>query len=67
MPCNTITTIDEDTVDDTVKVTNNEAFSDGTDYEEDDEYQERLLNAIRVDNFGSIGYYQNLGDNIKGP
>lgn len=65
-PANTITTIDEDTVDDTVKVTNNEAFSDGTDYEEDDEYQERLLNAIRVDNFGSIGYYQNLGDNIKG-
>lgn len=65
-PANTITIIDEDTVDDTVKVTNNEAFSDGTDYEEDDEYQERLLSAIRVDNFGSIGYYQNLGDNIKG-
>ena len=65
-PANTITIIDEDYVDDTVEVTNPEAFSEGTDYEEDDEYQERLLSAIRIDNFGSIGYYQELGENIDG-
>jgi len=65
-PANTITVIDEDTVDDSVEVTNKEAFSEGTDYEEDDEYQERLLSAIRIDNFGSIGYYQDLGNNIDG-
>ena len=58
--------IDDDTVDETVEVTNAEAFSEGTDYEEDDEYQERLLSAIRIDNFGSIGYYQDLGNNIEG-
>lgn len=65
-PANTINIIDDDTIDDTVEVTNNEAFSDGIDYEEDDEYQERLLSAIRIDNFGSIGYYQELGNNIDG-
>lgn len=63
---NTITTIDDDNIDDTVTVTNPEAFSEGTEYEEDDEYRERLLNVIRSDNFGSIGYYQELGDNIEG-
>ena len=63
---NTITTIDDDNIDDTVTVTNPEAFSEGTEYEEDDEYRERLLNVIRSDNFGSIGYYQELGDNIDG-
>lgn len=65
-PANTITTIDDDNIDDTIEVTNPEAFSDGTDYEEDDEYRERLLSSIRLDNFGSIGYYQDLGENIKG-
>ena len=63
---NTITVIDDDNIDDTVEVTNSEAFSEGTDYEEDDEYRDRLLTNIRVDNFGSIGYYQDLGDNITG-
>ncbi|MBQ3407982.1 MAG: baseplate J/gp47 family protein [Clostridia bacterium] len=63
---NTITTIDDDNIDDTVEVNNPEAFSEGSDYEEDDEYRERLLSAIRIDNFGSIGYYQELGTNIDG-
>lgn len=65
-PANTITIIDDDNIDDTIEVTNPEAFSDGTDYEEDDEYRERLLSSIRLDNFGSMGYYQDLGENIKG-
>ena len=65
-PANTLNIIDDDYVDDTVEVNNPEAFSEGKDYEEDDEYQERLLSAIRIDNFGSIGYYQELGENIDG-
>ena len=63
---NTITMIDDDNIDSTVEVTNPEAFSEGSDYEEDDDYRERLLNAIRIDNFGSIGYYQELGNNVEG-
>lgn len=63
---NTITMIDDDNIDDSIVVTNPEAFSEGIDYEEDDEYRERLLSAIRIDNFGSIGYYQELGSNIDG-
>lgn len=63
---NTITVIDDENIDDTVSVINTEAFSEGTDYEEDDEYQERLLSNIRIDNFGSVGYYQELGNNVKG-
>lgn len=65
-PANTITIIDDDNVDGSVHVTNPEAFSEGTDYEEDDEYRDRLLSAIRIDNFGSVGYYQELGENIEG-
>lgn len=63
---NTITMIDDENVDDTVEVTNPEAFSEGSDYEEDEDYRERLLDAIKIDNFGSIGYYQELGNNIEG-
>ena len=63
---NTITMIDDDNIDDTIEVTNPEAFSEGSDYEEDEDYRERLLSAIRMDNFGSIGYYQELGSNIDG-
>ena len=65
-PANTINMIDDDNIDDTVEVNNPEAFSEGTDYEEDDEYRERLLDTIRLDNFGSVGYYQELGNNVKG-
>lgn len=61
--------IEDDDVDlnlDLLSVTNEEAFSGGTDYEEDDDYRERLLNNIRTDGFGSIGYYTNLGNNVDG-
>ena len=63
---NTITMIDDDNIDSTIEVNNPEAFTDGRDYEEDDDYRERLLSAIRIDNFGSIGYYQELANNIDG-
>ena len=41
-------------------VTNEESFIDGVDYEEDEEYRQRLLNFVQADNFGSIGYYENV-------
>lgn len=47
-------------------VTNEESFTGGIDYEEDEEYRERLLAYIRKDDFGSIGYYENLCNNIDG-
>lgn len=45
-------------------VTNEEDFTNGADFEEDEEYRDRLLNFIRADNFGSRGYYENLLLNI---
>ena len=49
-----------------LSVNNTEAFSGGVDYEEDEEYRERLLAYIRKDDFGSIGYYENLCTNVEG-
>lgn len=63
---NTLTILDDDNIDDTVSVTNTEAFTGGTDYEEDDTYRERLLAYVRRDDFGSIGYYQDLAESIEG-
>lgn len=47
-------------------VTNALAFTGGLDYEEDDEYRERLLNYLRKDDFGSVGYYETLCNNVSG-
>lgn len=47
-------------------VTNTEAFAGGIDYEEDDEYRERLLAYLRKDDFGSVGYYESLCNNVDG-
>ena len=64
---NTITLFDDDSnLYNGLTVTNNEAFSGGVDYEEDDEYRERLLAYLRKDDFGSIGYYENLCNNVDG-
>jgi len=41
-------------------VTNDEAFINGTDEEDDEDYRNRLLEYIRTDNFGSRGYYENI-------
>ena len=37
--------------------TNEEKFKDGTDYEEDEEFRNRILSFVRLDNFGSLNYY----------
>lgn len=47
-------------------VTNEEPLTGGTDYEEDEEYRERLLNYIRRDDFGSLPYYQEMAEAIDG-
>ena len=47
-----------------VQCTNEEAFDNGFDFEEDDEYRQKLLDFVRADNFGSRGYYENLLLNI---
>ena len=64
---NTITMIDDDYLDlDELSVNNTEAFTGGTDYEEDDEYRERLLAYAQKDDFGSLPYYTELGNNVPG-
>ena len=63
----TVTVIDDDYINiPGLEVTNEDAFTGGTDYEEDDEYRDRLLNYIQKDDFGSIGYYEELGNNVDG-
>ena len=47
-------------------VTNENPLTGGTDYEEDDEYRERLLEYKRQDDFGSLPYYMRLSDGIDG-
>ncbi|WP_458454422.1 baseplate J/gp47 family protein [Methanobrevibacter sp.] len=63
-----VTIIEADTGIDTnlVSVINNERFSDGADYEEDEDYRNRLLNNVQAEGFGTIGYYTSLGENVKG-
>ena len=64
---NTVTMIDDDYLTlSELSVNNTEAFTGGTNYEEDDEYRERLLNFVRQPDFGSLPYYQKLGDDIEG-
>lgn len=63
---NTITIISDITVDNRVTVTNPEALTDGTNYEDDEAYRERLLETMRADNFGSLPYYTDLLENITG-
>lgn len=61
----TVTVIEDETLGvNGLTVTNSEAFTGGVDYEEDDEYRERLLSFLRKDDFGSIGYYENLCESV---
>lgn len=62
-----IDVIDDDSVDtEIVSVTNEYPFELGLDYEDDDAYRERLLANVRADGFGSVGYYQALGEAVSG-
>lgn len=49
-----------------VSVTNESAVSDGEDYEDDETYRQRLLDFVRRDDFGSLGYYRRLCEGVAG-
>lgn len=49
-----------------ISVSNSEAFEFGADYEDDEVYRERLLESIRADGFGTVGWYDNLCESIRG-
>lgn len=49
-----------------LSVTNEKAFTGGTDYEEDEAYRERLLEKLGEDSFGSREYYIRLGESVDG-
>ena len=49
-----------------LSVTNENAFTGGTDYEEDEAYRERLLAKQGEDSFGSREYYIRLGESVDG-
>lgn len=62
-----IDTIDDDSVDtEILSVTNEYPFELGLDYEDDDTYRERLLANVRADGFGSVGYYNRIGEAVDG-
>ena len=67
VPIGSIDTISDDSVDtEILSVTNEYAFELGLDYEDDDTYRERLLANVRADGFGSMGYYNRLGESVDG-
>ena len=59
-----IVNINELNSDFSLNCTNEEEFTNGADFEEDEAYRQRLLDFVRQDNFGSRGYYENLLLNI---
>ena len=67
VPVGSIDTIDDDSVDtEILSVTNEYPFELGLDYEDDDTYRERLLSNVRADGFGSVGYYNRIGEAVDG-
>ena len=67
VPAGSVDTIVDDDVDpEIVSVSNEYAFELGLDYEDDDEYRERLLANVRQDGFGSTGYYKRIGEAVPG-
>jgi uncharacterized phage protein gp47/JayE len=67
VPVGSIDTIDDDSVDtEILSVTNEYPFELGLDYEDDDTYRERLLANVRADGFGSVGYYNRIGESVDG-
>ena len=62
-----IDTINDVGVDtDLVTVTNAEAIINGTDYEDDEAYRQRLLENVREEGFGTVAYYMKLGKSVTG-
>ena len=49
---------------DLVTVSNAEAIINGTDYEDDESYRQRLLENVREEGFGTVAYYTKLGKSV---
>lgn len=49
-----------------LSVTNAMSISGGSDVEDDETYRLRLLDFVRRDDFGSLGYYKTLCENVSG-
>ena len=49
-----------------LSVTNAEALTGGEDYEDDEVYRTRLLETVQAEGFGTVDYYNNLGNNVAG-
>ena len=62
-----IDTINDANIDtEVVSVSNTEAIINGTDYEDDEIYRQRLLENVREEGFGTIAYYMKLGKSVTG-
>lgn len=62
-----IDTINDANVDtELVSVSNTEEIINGTDYEDDEIYRQRLLENVREEGFGTIAYYMKLGKSVTG-
>ena len=66
-PAGTVTIFEDEDIDTSlVSVTNVEAFRGGSDWEDDDEYRERLLDNVQADGFGTVGWYRSLCEDVDG-
>lgn len=66
-PVGSIDTINDVTIDtEMVSVSNTEEIINGTDYEDDELYRQRLLENIREEGFGTVAYYMKLGKSVNG-
>ena len=66
-PAGTVTIFEDEDIDTSlVSVTNAEAFRGGSDWEDDDEYRERLLDNVQADGFGTVGWYRSLCEDVDG-
>lgn len=64
---NSIDTIYSTTLNtDLISVNNGSALEEGADDEDDEDYRTRLLESVRADGFGTLGYYETLCNNING-
>ena len=66
-PAGTVTIFEDEDIDTSlVSVTNAEAFRGGSDWEDDDEYRQRLLDNVQADGFGTVGWYRSLCEDVDG-
>ena len=66
-PAGTVTIFEDEDIDTSlVSVTNSEDFRGGSDWEDDDEYRQRLLDNVQADGFGTVGWYRSLCENVDG-